>query len=216
VFSIIFKAKWGIDTGDNRATFSIIMFCGMAVYNIFAESLNSSCQLILDNQNYVKKVIFPLEILPWANTLSVTILGMVWFILLLIGTLILFQKVFWTIVFLPLTLIPVILFSCAGSYICSSLSVYIRDTRHFVGLITQILFFMTPIFYPLQAVPEKYRFLLQINPLTQLVIQTRQLFIYGKIPDLKICGIIFIISLIVFLISQVWFLKTKKGFADVL
>ena len=79
VFSVIFKAKWGVDIGDSKGAFAIIMFCGLALYNIFSESVNTSCQIIISNPNFVKKVIFPLEILPLTQVLSSIILGLVWF-----------------------------------------------------------------------------------------------------------------------------------------
>ncbi len=216
VFSVVFKARWGMDVGDNRSAFAIMMFCGMALYSIFSESVSSSCGIILGNQNYVKKVIFPLEILPLAQTVSSFILGTVWFILLFLGVLFIFGTLSWTMLLLPLVLLPLFLFSCGISFFVASWGVYLRDTQYIVGVVLQILFFMTPIFYPITAVPKEFRWPLQINPLTIMIEEARKVFLLGKLPDWGFLGIAFLVSVVVLQVGFVWFLKTKKGFADVL
>ena len=216
VFSIVFKARWGIDTAGNRGAFSIIMFCGMALYTVFAESISMNCGIIVSNSNFVKKVIFPLEILPLAQTSASFFLGLVWFVLLFLGVVFVFGKLSFTMFLLPLILAELFLFTLGISYFVASLGVYIRDTPYVVGVVLQILFFMTPIFYPIAAVPERYRWPLQINPLTTMIEETRKIFLYGQLPDWKFLGISFLISLIVCQLGVAWFSKTKKGFSDVL
>ncbi len=216
VFSVIFKARWGIDNSDSKTAFAIIMFCGMAVFNIFSESVTGSCSLITGNPNYVKKVIFPLEILPVAQVSAAAILGIIWFGLLLLGAVIFMKGLVWTMLLLPLVLIPLILLSCGLSFLAASLSVFFRDIQHLIGVIIQILFFMTPIFYPIQAIPEQYRWVMQINPLSSIVEQARTIFLYGKMLDWTMYGTGLLISLVIFQLGLVWFIKTKRGFADVL
>ena len=216
VFSVIFKARWGVDTGDSRGAFAIIMFCGMALYNIFSESVNTACGVISGNPNFVKKVIFPLEILPAAQTGACFILGTVWFILLFLGVIFIYGKLSFTMLLLPLVLLPHFLFTLGISYFVSSLGVYVRDTPYAVGVILQILFFMTPIFYPIQAIPEQYRWPLQMNPLTILIEETRKIFLYGQLPDWMFLAAAFLVSLIVLQLGLAWFITTKKGFSDVL
>ena len=216
VFSVVFKARWGVDTGGSRGAFAIIMFCGMALYNIFAESVSICCGVIVSNPNFVKKVIFPLEILPLAQTVSTFILGTVWFILLFLGTIFIFGKLSFTMLLLPLVLLPLFLFALGISYFVASLGVYVRDTSYVIQVVLQILFFMTPIFYPIQAVPERFRWPLQLNPLTVLIEEARKVFLYGQLPDWKFLGLAFLVSLIVLQLGFVWFSRTKKGFADVL
>ena len=216
VFSIVFKARWGVDTGESRAAFAIIMFCGIALYNIFAESVSASCGIIIGNTNLVKTVIFPLEILPLSQTISTFILGMGWFILLFLGVVFIYGKISWTMLLLPVVLLPHFLFTLGITYFISSLGVYVRDTSYAVQVVLQILFFMTPIFYPIQAIPEKYRWPLQMNPLTILIDEARKIFIYGQLPDWKFLAMAFLVSLIVFQLGLTWFTTTKKGFSDVL
>lgn len=216
VFSVVFKTRWGVDTEGSSGSFAIIMFCGMAMFNIFSESVNSSCGIIIANQNFVKKVIFPLEMLPLTQVLSSFILGMIWFLLLFLGIIFVFGNISFTMLLIPLVLIPLLMFTLGVSYFIASLGVYIRDIQYLIGVIIQILFFPTPIFYPLQAVPEKYRWALQINPLTILIEETRNLFIYGIFPNWSSLGISFLISIVVLYLGFFWFYKTQKGFSDVL
>ena len=216
VFSVVFKSRWGVDTGGGRGAFAIIMFCGLAMFNIFSEAVNLNCGIVVGNPNLVKKVIFPLEILPLSQTIASFAVGMVWFLLLFLGTVFVFGKISFTMLLLPLILFPLFLFTLGVSFFVSSLSVYVRDTPYLVGVLLQILFFMTPIFYPIAAIPERFRWPLRLNPLTLLIEEARKVFLYGELPDWRFLGAAFLISLLVLHLGFLWFHKTKKGFADVL
>lgn len=217
VFGTIFKAKWGVEEfKDNGAAYPLIMFCGMAVFNLFSESINLNTGIVVNNTNYVKKVVFPLELLPLSNVLASFFFGLSWFILLFLGICIFLQQVLWTMLLLPLALLPLLFLSAGISFFVASLGVYLRDMQQLVAIVTQILFFMTPILYPTNLVPEHLRWVLSINPLTEIVEQTRLLFLYGRIPDFEIYLHVLFFSLIVFQLGLAWFAKTKKGFADVL
>ena len=217
VFGIVFKARWGVDHfGDSRAAFSLIMFCGMAVFNVFSESVNNSTSLIANNSGLVKKVIFPLEILPLCNVLTSLVFGMAWFALLLTGTAIFLHQVLWTTLLLPLLLFPLLLLSSGVCFFIASLGVYLRDIQQVVGIITQVLFFMTPIFYPASIVPESVRWILELNPLSPIVEQTHNVLLFGVVPDFWPTVFMWVVSGIIFQLGLAWFMKTKKGFADVL
>ena len=216
VFSVVFQSRWGVDMGGGRGAFAIIMFCGLALFNIFSEAVNLNCGIVVGNTNLVKKVIFPLEILPLSQTIASFAVGMVWFFLLFLGAVFIFGKLSFTMLLLPLILLPLFLFTLGVSFFVSSLSVYVRDTPYLVGVLLQILFFMTPIFYPIAAIPERFRWPLQLNPLTILIEEARKVFLYGELPDWRFLGMAFLISLLVLHLGFLWFHKTKKGFADVL
>lgn len=217
VFGVVFKSRWGATAfEDNSAAFPLIMFCGMAVFNVFSESVNSSTGIIVGNASYVKKVIFPLEILPIGNVFTSLVFSLAWFLLLIAGTMLFLHQVSWTMLLLPVTLIPLVLISCGLSLFVSSLGVYLRDIQQLVGIITQMLFFMTPIFYPVAIVPEGLRWILECNPLSYIVEETRKILLYGQLPDLQVCFFSYLFSFIVFQLGLAWFMKTKKGFADVL
>ena len=216
VFSVVFKARWGVDTSGGKGAFAVIMFSGLAMYNLFSESVNMCCGCIVGNQNLVKKVIFPLEILPLAQSFSTFILGLAWFILLFFGAVFILGKISLTMLLLPVVLIPFMLFTMGISYFVAALGVYVRGTQYVIGVILQILFFVTPIFYPIEAVPERFRVWLQMNPLTVMIEQGRNVFLYGRLPDWGYLGLAALASLAALQFGYFFFLRTKKGFADVL
>ena len=217
VFSVVFEARWGTDTStEGHGRFSVILFAGMLVYMIFSESLSQACFQITNNTNYVKKVVFPLEILPLIPVLASFVQGLIWLVLLFFAVVFLFGTVSATMLLFPAVLLPLFLFTLGFAYFTASLSVYLRDTPYVVSVLLQMLFFMTPIFYPVSAVPEDLRGILEVNPLTVMINELRSLFLFGQMPDWWFLGKASLISLIVFLLGFAWFNKTKKGFADVL
>lgn len=216
VFSVVFQARWGVSTDGGKGSFAVIMFCGMAMYNLFSESISTSSSCIVGNQNLVKKVIFPLEILPLSQVLSTFVNGLAWFILLFIGSWAILGFVGWTMLLLPIIMIPHIIFTLGISYLVASLGVYVRDTSYVIGVIIQVLFFCTPIFYPISAVPERFRVVLDINPLTVFIEQARNVFLYGRLPDWAFLGIGTLVALVVLQLGFFFFTRTKRGFADVL
>jgi lipopolysaccharide transport system permease protein len=217
VFGVVFKARWGIETfDDNRAAYPLIMFCGMAVFNLFSESVNNSGMLIVNHAGFVKKVIFPLELLPMCTVGTAFFFGAAWFLLLIPGVCVLLNSFSWTMCLLPLTLLPVLLFTTGVSFAVAAFGVYLRDVPQFVGVATQILFFMTPVFYPLSLVPERLRRLLYLNPLTPMLEETRKILLYGQTPDYLLCLQATLFCLAVFQLGFACFSKMKKGFADVL
>ena len=216
VFSVVFRSRWGVGEGGGRGSFAIIMFCGLALFNLFSEAVTLNSGIVVSNPNLVKKVIFPLEILPLSQTIASFAVGMVWFLLLFLGAVFVFGKLSFTMLLLPLILVPLFLFTLGVSFFTASLGVYVRDTPYAVGVVLQILFFMTPIFYPVSAIPERFRWPILLNPLTLLIEEARKVFLYGELPDWRFLGAAFLISLLVLHLGFLWFHKTKKGFADVL
>lgn len=219
IFSVVFKSRWGtLPSGgiDGSYSFSVIMFCGMAVFNIFSESITAAPMLIVSNPNYVKKIIFPIEILPIAQVISSMIINLIWMAILFIGAVFLLKSLYWTMLLLPLILIPFLFLTTGLSFFLASLGVYFRDLAHVNGFIVQILFLLTPIFYSPQMVPEKFQFFLKLNPLTWIVEETRAVFLFKQLPHWDAIIVVGIVSFIIFQLGYVWLNKTKKGFADVL
>ncbi|MEI7028256.1 ABC transporter permease [Paenibacillus sp. y28] len=215
VFSVVFKSKWG-ETGTSKTEFALILFCGMAAYNIFAEVISRSPNLIKDNANYVKKVIFPLEIMPIYVVISAVFNALISFIILVLG-LIIFMDVFhWTIIFLPLVLLPLVLLTIGLSWIFSSLGVYLRDINYLIGILVSALMFLSPIFYSLNSVPEDFRQFFYFNPISYVVEDLRGIFVYGAYPNWTWLLSGTIMGFIIMFIGYYWFMKTKKGFSDVL
>ncbi len=215
VFGCVFRARWGVEH-ETSSAFAVIMFCGVAFYTLFSESVMANCSVILYNPNYVKKVIFPLELLPFAQVCSTFLIGLVWILLLFLGVVFIYGRISWNMLFMPLLLTPLFLLTCGICYLVASLSVYIRDTPYVVGVLLQITFFMTPIFYPVEAVPEKYRLPLQLNPMTLMIDEVRRVFIYGVPLNWRLWAVSMLVSMLTYHLGFVWFHKTKRGFADVL
>ena len=215
VFSVIFKARWNAGV-DSRSEFALVLFAGLMVFTLFSETVNRAPSLILANANYVKKVVFPLEILPWVNigsSLFHTLISLgVW--LMFYGFLFGVPPV--TAGLIPAVLLPLIAFTMGISWFLASLGVYLRDVSHVIGVLTTILMFLSPIFYPISSIPEEYRGLLQWNPLMPSIEMARDVLIWGKQPEWSLYTVSLATGLLVAYLGFAWFQKTRKGFADVL
>lgn len=215
VFSVVFKARWNAGS-DSKTEFAMVLFAGLIVFNLFAECFIRAPSLILSNINYVKKVVFPLEILPWVALGSAMFHALISLGVWLVAYFILFGAPHGTVLLLPLVILPLLLFILGVTWGLSALGVYLRDISQFVGIINTILLFMSPIFYPASALPEKFRNLLLLNPLTPAIEMTRDVLFWGKGPDLIILPAYYLVAVIVAWFGFAWFQKTRKGFADVL
>jgi lipopolysaccharide transport system permease protein len=215
VFSVIFQARWpGMDSGGH-AEFAMALFIGLIAFNVFSETLLASSKLIVDHPNYVKKVVFPLEILPLSTLGAAVIHSLFSLLILLAGSVLVFGGIPWTIVFLPLMYLPLLLL-CAGlGWFFASLGVFIRDIRHLLTVAVQLLFFLTPIFYPLEAIPYPYRYAIFLNPLTFIVNHFRRVALFGQTPDWLEFGLMTLLAGVVCQLGYIWFMKSKKTFADV-
>lgn len=216
VFSVIFKARWGETGSDSKTEFAILLFAGMIVYGLFAECVNRAPSLVLGNVSYVKKVVFPLEILPWVAMGSALFHAIISGLVLLFFFVLIHHAANWTILFLPLLLLPYMLLIMGISWFLAATGVYLRDVGQTTGIVTTVLMFLSPVFYPVSALPETYRPFIHFNPLTFVIEQTRNILIWGKLPDWAGLGIYFIVSLFTATAGFFWFQKTRKGFADVL
>jgi lipopolysaccharide transport system permease protein len=215
VFSYIFQARWGSETGS-KAEFSIFLFSGLTIYSLFSECVNKAPLLIISNVNYVKRVVFPLEILVFVSLLSSLFHFGLSTLVLLMFYIVLHLSLHWTIIYLPLILFPLIMFTVGISWILASLGTYIRDVGQSVGILTTVLLFMSPIFYPASVLPPELRPYLFLNPLTFIIEQFRDILIFGNSPAWFRLGIYTAICMTVATLGFYWFQKTRKGFADVL
>jgi lipopolysaccharide transport system permease protein len=215
VFSVIFQSKWPGVVSAGFLDFTLILFCGLIVYNVFSECAARAPSLIIGNPSYVKKVVFPLEILPVSVLGSALFNSLICLVLLLIALVYSTGRLHWTLVFLPLAFLPLILLTLGISWLLASLGVFIRDIGNFVGVCLQLLFFLTPIFYPISMVPDNLRIFLWLNPLTWIVEQCRGVILWGHMPGWSQLGVLIVGSGIVAVGGYVWFMKSKGAFADV-
>lgn len=216
VFSVVFKSRWGTDPNESRTQFALVLFAGMIVFNLFAEMFNRAPGLVVANVNYVKRIVFPLEILPF-----VALGSALFHSLISLGVLLLVQLVFnhslpRTIVFLPVVVLPLILLSLGIGWFFAALGVYVRDIGQLTGVLVTVLLFSSAVFYPLSALPQKYQRLLALNPLVLIISESRQVLIYGLPPNWSVLGVLLLLGLLVAFFGFWWFQKTRNGFADVL
>ena len=217
VFSVVFKARWGTDVvEESKGQFALVLFVGMIVHGFFAEVVNRAAGLILGNVNYVKKVVFPLEILPVVSIGAALFHSFVNLAVLLIAIALFNGHVFWTAIFVPLVFLPLVILTVGLAWMLSSLGVFLRDVTQTIGMITTMMLFLAPVFYPITALPEEYRPWLMANPLTFIIEQAREVLIWGRLPDWRGMGLYTIAATAVAWGGYAWFQKTRKGFADVL
>lgn len=215
VFSEIFKARWG-GSSESKTEFALVLFAGLIVFNLFAECVNRAPTLILSNPNYVKKVIFPLEILPFVSLLSAIYHTLISLFVWLIAYIVLFGMPHITVVLMPLVLFPLGFFIMGVCWSLASLGIFLRDVSQIVGVAVTVLMFLSPIFYPAGALPENYRGFLYLNPLTLIIEMTRDILYWGKFPDVVSLIGYWLGSIFVAWLGFAWFQKTRKGFSDVL
>lgn len=215
VFGEVFNTRWGV--GNNSKTeFATILFAGLIVFNFFAECATKAPSTILLNANYVKKVVFPLEILPIVNIgaaiFHTAISVLVWFVFSLIS----FGLPPMTASLLPMVLLPLLFFALGVSWFLSSLGVYLRDIAQVIGIFVTALMFLSPIFYPLSSLPRQYRFIFELNPLTPAIEMARDVLIRGELPNMEYFLVYFSSMVLCAWLGFFWFQLTRRGFADVL
>jgi lipopolysaccharide transport system permease protein len=217
VFGVVFKARWqGLAQDLPPQQFALVLFAGLAAFNVFSEVVNRAPNLVVGVPNYVKKVIFPLEILPVVSLLVALVNSLIVVCLILVANLIIQHSISITLFLLPLAYLPLILICLAASWFLSSLGVYIRDVGQGIGVVVQVLFFISPVFYPIEAVPAGLRPILALNPLATVIQSFRQVLLWGQPLSWLEWGAWTAAGLLLALLGYTWFMKTKKGFADVL
>ena len=218
-FAVVFKSRWGAVPGggeEPKTLFAVILFVGMIVHGLFAEVLNRAPTLILGNVNYVKKVVFPLEILPVISMGSALFHGFVSLMVLLCVFVAFNGFLHWTVLLVPLIFIPLIIFTLGLAWMLASLGVYVRDVGQTIGLAMTVMMFLSPVFYPITSLPERIRPWILANPLTFIIEQARAVLIWGQMPNWPGLVLYTAMATVVAWLGFAWFQKTRKGFADVL
>ncbi|SPB15836.1 ABC-2 type transporter [Caballeronia novacaledonica] len=214
-FSVVFKARWGT-LDDNKGAFAVVLFVGLILHSLLAECINRAPTLILANVNYVKKVIFPLEILPIVALGSALFHSAISLVVLIIAEVILLHALPWTAILFPLILAPLIIGAMGFAWFLSAFGVYVRDIAQITGIITSVLMFLSPVFYPVSNLPAQYQSWIKLNPLTFIIEEGRNTLIFGKQPDWTSWLICMAGAVVVCWFGFWWFQRTRKGFADVL
>ena len=215
VFSTVFKARWTGGSGS-KIEFALVLFAGLIVFNLFAECINRAPSVIISNVNYVKKVVFPLEILPFVGLLSALFHAAVSLAVWLLAYFFIIGVPRVTVLYLPLIVMPLLFFTMGLSWILASLGVFLRDVAQFVNIAITVVMFLSPIFYPVSALPEEYLVILSLNPLVPAIEQVRSVLYFGVAPDFYTLAIYWVFAIFMAWLGFAFFQKARKGFADVL
>lgn len=216
VFGVVFRARWGQSGETSLTEFAILMFAGVITHSLFAEIATRAPSLILGNVSYVKRIVFPLEILPVVALGTALFHALVSILVLLAFQLALWGRLPATALLLPVVIAPYATLVLGVGWFLASLGVYFRDINQILGPIVMALLFLSPVFYPVSILPEPLRPFLFLNPLTFIIEQLREVLIWGRMPDWSGLGIYAIIAIAAAAAGLWWFQKTRKGFADVL
>lgn len=216
IFGVVFKARWPQSGSQSLGQFALVLFCGLVSFNIFSECISRSSSLIVSVPSYVKKVVFPLEILPISLLGSALFHGLISFCVLLLANLFINHTVQWTLIFLPIVMLPLCFFCLGISWLLASLGVFLRDLSHVIGLVIQVIFYASAIFYPFEALPPYAQTAIRFNPLTSIITNFRRVVLWGMMPNWIGLMAWIAITGVVMLLGYMWFMKTKKAFADVI
>jgi lipopolysaccharide transport system permease protein len=215
VFSVAFKARWGVGD-ESKVTFALVLFTGMIVHGFFAECINRAPGLIVGHPNYVKKVVFPLEILPCMALLSAFFHFLVSFVVLLLFCVLARTSVHSGVLLVPLIMLPLVLMTIGISWILASLGVYLRDLSQIVAMISTVALFLAPVFYPIESLPGTLQTLIHWNPITLPIIQLRDAILWDRPLRWDAWAWALGIGILLSYLGYWWFQKSRRGFADVL
>ena len=216
VFSVIFKGRWKIEGHETKADFAVVLFLGLIVETFFTESINRSTGIIVSNVNYVKRVVFPLEILPLTIVGTALINACLSLIIWGVAFLALGYALHWSAMLLPIVFFPLIMMAAGFSWLISSIGVYVRDISQTMLFITMLIAYLAPVFYPVSEIPAMLRPVIMLNPIAFIVIEVREVLIWNRMPDWNGLAIYYCVSGFVAWLGCVVFNKTRKGFHDVL
>ena len=220
VFGCIMHVTWNRSiNGDPKPPFSefaLTLFCGLTVFNVFAECLGRAPTLIVSNPNYVKKVVFPLEILPVTVFGGAIIHGLISFIILMLFMFLIAGKLQLTALLFPIVLLPLV-FLCLGvGWMLAALGVFFRDISYAMTILTQALVYITPVFFPMAALDDRFKIFMYLNPLSAVVENGRSVLLWGDMPDWSWLAKTTVVSLVFMQVGYIFFMKSKKAFADVI
>ena len=217
IFTIIFSGIFGARFGSSSShwDYALYLFCALIPWTMFQETIQRSANTIVTHANLVKRVVFPLETLPVAQTLAELGNQLFATLALVIAIVVLRHEFHLTVLWLPVLLLPQLLFVLGAAWLIASLGVFLRDMTQGISLVLMAWMYMTPIIYPESIVPLEYRRLVDLNPFTALVRSYRRIFLDGQNPDWS--GLLYftLIALIVLVFGYWWFARTRKNFADV-
>lgn len=216
VFGTIFGSKWmGLDHGGGKLGFAVVLFAGIAVHSCLAEVSVRTVGMVRSNPNFVKKVVFPLELLIAATVISQFMHFLVAFALVLIGACLVGMVHGPSDVMVAIAwMLPLVLLSFALGFAWAGTGTYLRDLEQGVAFVSSMFLFLSPIFYPIEVVPPRYLPIFNLNPLTPIVTGIREALFDGGTLHMQSYLVVSGVSLVAAVVAFAAFLRLKKGFAD--
>lgn len=216
VFGVIFRSRWQ-GVGDHGvATYAIVLFSGLLLHSLLVETLGRAPKLILEEPNYVTKVVFPLEILGWVNMCTALVHFAIGLTLLLVVMAFVMPPVPLAVLWLPVILAPYMLYLIGLGWMLSAIGVYLRDLGQFMGTFVSVLLFLSPVFYERSKAPAGLGNWLLLNPLTVPVEQARRVIFQGLAPQATELGWYALGGVVVYVSGLMVFQRLRRGFADVM
>jgi lipopolysaccharide transport system permease protein len=216
IFGVTLKVRWSQDTNENWGEFAIILFTGLILHQILADCITRAPLLMIANASYVKRVIFPLEILAWTTLGAALFQGLTGFVALCVYRLAMTGALPWTIVLVPVIVAPFALICLGLIWMLSAIGTFVRDVAQVITFVPLVLLFLGPVLFPLSALPPTARTMVILNPLTVVVMQTRNAVLLGQMPDWSALAVYSIAALVLAWAGLYVFLRSKSAFADVL
>ncbi len=214
VFSGIFKVRWaGTQT---TAGFALILFAGLLVFNFLSEVLVTAPSVIVSQPNYVKKVVFPVAILPVVKVAAAFVTALISLCILVVANTIITKTISPSVLLAPVILLEMVPMLLAVAWSVSAIGVYMRDLAQVIGILASVLLFISPIFFPPTSIPEGMRALIDLNPLVICMQQLRAVTVQSLPLDLASLGLHFCISVMAAVLAFQLFRRLSRGFADVL
>jgi len=215
-FGNVLNNRWPRPPGEQESSYAIILFVGLICHGFFAECLSRSPLLVVGNPSYVKRVVFPLEVLPWPMIFSALFHMFMNIVVFAILRLCVDHAFSWTIVLFPLVMLPFVVLMLGIGWLLAAAGVYFRDISQITGVLSTALLFTSSAIVPVNSVAEKYRMIFELNPLTFIIDQARAVALWSQMPDWQGLGIYLLVSLGLAYGGYAWFVATRKGFGDVI
>jgi homopolymeric O-antigen transport system permease protein len=213
VFGVVFRARWG-QAGGGPAEYALFMYAGLVPYLFVVDVLGRAPMLLIGHATLVKKVAFPLPALAIASTTAAAVHMLIGFGVLIVLAVLAKGALPWTVVAIPLLVLPLVIGSLAAMLVLSSTGVFLRDLSPFVAAALPVLMFLSPVFYPLSAVPESFRAFMLLNPLTPVIESIRGALLDGALPAASAWLLQMAIACAALVVGLAWFRRLRPGFGD--
>jgi len=217
VFGFVFGSHLGSDSASSRWEYALNLMAGLGVINFVSEIISTAPQLIVNNPNLVKKVVFPLPVIPLASVGAALVQYIISTLLLLVGLLCFGSGLSWHALLWPLVLLPLLMLTVGSAFLLAALGVMLRDLGQLMAFLSTVLLYASAVFYPVAKVrPTAFWEVLKFNPLLHIVELAREVLIWRQIPDLRSLAFVYSCGFLALATGWIVFRKSEPQFADIL